>query len=59
MEISPLYHNTRPEGALLPQEDVAFGILEELGIDYDRVSSDPADTMEKCAAVSQVLGVPI
>ena len=59
MEISPLYHSTRPEGELLPQEDAAFGILESLGIDYDRVSSDPADTMEKCAAVSEVLGVPI
>lgn len=59
MEISPLYHNARPEGTLLPQEDAAFGILEELGIGYDRVSSAPADTMEKCAAVSQMLGVPI
>ena len=59
MEISPLYHNIRPEGELLPQEAAAFGILEALGIDYDRVSSDPADTMEKCAAVSEVLGVPI
>ena len=59
MEISPLYHNARPEGELLPQEAAAFDILETLGIGYDRVSSDPADTMEKCAAVSEVLGVPI
>ena len=59
MEISPLYHNTRPAGEPLPQEAAAFDILEALGIDYDRVSSDPADTMEKCAAVSEVLGVPI
>ena len=59
MELSPLYHNARPEGELLPQEAAAFALLEELGIDYDRVSSEPADTMEKCAAVSQALGVPI
>ena len=59
MEISALAHNTRPEGELLPQEEAAFSLLEELGIPYDRVSSDPADTMEKCAAVSAVLGVPI
>lgn len=59
MDISPLFHNTRPEGALLPQEAEAFSLLETLGIPYDRVSSNPADTMEKCAAVSQVLGVPI
>ena len=59
MEISALYHNTRPEGDLLPQEAAAFDLLEQLGIDYDRVSSEPADTMEKCAAVSAVLGMPI
>ena len=59
MEVTPLYHNQRPDGALLPQEEAAFGILEALGIDYDRVSSEPADTMEKCAEVSRVLGMPI
>ena len=59
MEISPLSHNTRPDGALLPQEAAAFGLLEELGIDYDRVSSEPADTMEKCAAVGTALGLPV
>ena len=59
MTITECFHNARPEGELLPQEAAAFDLLEELGIDYDRVSSDPADTMEKCAEVSQVLGVPI
>ncbi len=59
MEISPLYHDQRPDGTLLPQEEAAFRLLEELGIHYDRVSSEPADTMEKCAEVSRVLGVPI
>lgn len=59
MEISALYHNTRPEGDLLSQEAAAFDLLEQLGIDYERVSSEPADTMEKCAAVSAVLGMPI
>ncbi|MDD3347724.1 prolyl-tRNA synthetase associated domain-containing protein [Oscillibacter sp.] len=59
MEISPLFHNTRPEGTLLAQEESAFALLETLGIDYDRVSSESADTMEKCAEVSKVLGVPI
>ncbi|MBE6400268.1 MAG: hypothetical protein E7041_09030 [Lentisphaerae bacterium] len=31
MTISPLYHNTRPEGELLPQEAAAFNLLEQLG----------------------------
>lgn len=59
MKISELYHNTRPEGELLPQEAAVFDALEKLGIGYDRVSSDPADTMEKCALVSAALGMPI
>ena len=33
MELSPLYHNTRPDGELLPQEAAAFDLLEQLGID--------------------------
>ena len=59
MTISPIFHNARPEGELPPQESAAFDLLDTLGIDYDRVSSEPADTMEKCAAVSEVLGMPI
>ena len=59
MYVSPLCHNTRPGGELLPQESAAFDLLERLGIDYDRVSGDAADTMEKCDAVSAVLGMPV
>lgn len=59
MKISKLYHNIRPDGILLPQEAATFDLLEALGIAYDRVSSEPADNMEKCAAVSEVLGIPI
>ena len=59
MEISQLYRNSRPDGQLSPQEEDAFAALESLEIEYDRVSHDHADTMEKCARVSEVLGVPI
>ena len=59
MYISELYHNTRPDGELLPQEADAFGLLEKLEIEYDRVSGDPADNMEKCDEVSKILGVPV
>lgn len=59
MDLSALYHNQRPEGELLPQESAVFDLLETLGIEYDRVTGDPADTMEKCAEVSCVLGAPI
>ncbi len=45
MEISPIYHNSRPEGELPAQDTAAFDLLDSLGIDYDRISHEPADTM--------------
>lgn len=59
MEISPIYHNSRPEGKLPAQEAVAFDFLDSLGIDYERVTHELADTMEKCDDVSAVLGVDV
>ena len=59
MELSERYQNQRPEGELPPQMAAAFDLLEALGIDYDRVSGEAADTMEKCAEVSRVLGASI
>lgn len=59
MEISPIYHNSRPEGKLPAQEATAFDFLDSLGIDYERVTHELADTMEKCDDVSAVLGVDV
>ena len=59
MEISPIYHNSRPEGKLPAQEAAAFDFLDSLGIDYERVTHELADTMEKCDNVSAVLGVDV
>lgn len=59
MTLSECCHNQRPAGTLLPQEEAAFSLLEELQIPYDRVSGDAADTMEKCAIVSEALGASI
>ena len=59
MTISPVFHNTRPEGELPAQEAAAFDLLEALHIDYDRVSHDAAFNMELCADVSAVLGVSV
>ena len=57
MEISPIYHNSRPEGELPAQETAAFDFLDSLGIDYERVTHELADTMEKCDDVSAILGL--
>lgn len=37
----------------------AFALLDQLHIPYERVEHDFADTMEDCAAISDVLGVRI
>ena len=51
MEISPIYHNSRPEGELPAQETTAFDFLDSLGIDYERVTHE--------LDVSAVLGVDV
>ena len=53
MEISPIYHNSRPEGKLPAQEAAAFDFLDSLGIDYERVTHELAGTrMESIATTS-------
>ena len=32
MNLSPVYHNSRPDGELLPQEAAAFDLLDRRGI---------------------------
>ena len=59
MNLSPVYHNSRPDGELLPQEAAAFDLLDRLGIEYDRVSHDAAFNMELCAEVSRALDVSV
>ena len=59
MNLPPVYHNSRPDGELLPQEAAAFDLLDRLGIEYDRVSHDAAFNMELCAEVGRVLDVSV
>ena len=59
MHLTGPFENTRPAGELLPQEEAAFALLEQLGIPYTRVTGDPADNMEKCEAVTALLGTPV
>ena len=58
MEISGIF-TAAPAGGRCPVEMASFALLDQLRIPYQRVEHDPADTMEKCAAVSEALGVPI
>lgn len=52
-----LYHG-RPEDVSdrLEKEIACYALLDSLGVAYDRVDHDFADTIEACEAVEQVLG---
>ncbi|MCR5823180.1 MAG: prolyl-tRNA synthetase associated domain-containing protein [Lachnospiraceae bacterium] len=47
-----------PEGRT-QRELRTYDMLDGLGIGYDRVDSEPADTMEACDAIGEVLGADI
>ena len=55
MKISEIY-TSAPAVASCEAAARAFALLDELGIPYQRVEHDAADTMEDCAAISDVLG---
>lgn len=50
-------HNGRPENndGRLEKEIKTYDLLDELGITYERVDHEAADTMEACAAIDKVL----
>ncbi|MBE6995795.1 MAG: prolyl-tRNA synthetase associated domain-containing protein [Ruminococcaceae bacterium] len=58
MNISEIF-TSAPTGERCPAERAAFALLDTLGIPYERVEHDTADTMEACAAISDVLGTRI
>ena len=58
MTISEIY-TTAPAQASCEAAARAFALLDELGISYTRVEHECADTMEDCAAISDVLGIRI
>ena len=58
MRISEVFHGA-PAEARPAEEQRVYDLLNTLGIPFDRVDHDPADTMEDCAAISAVLGADI
>ena len=47
----------RPTEPRTQEEDSCYDLLDQLGIAYDRVDHDPADSIEKCHLLEPVLGV--
>jgi Ala-tRNA(Pro) deacylase len=58
MTISEIF-TTAPQQASCEAAARAFALLDELCIPYSRVEHECADTMEDCAAISDVLGTRI
>ena len=58
MTISPIFTAPPTEGLDEAQQAV-FAALAELGIPFERVEHEKADTMEDCAAISVALGADV
>lgn len=58
MNISEIF-TSAPAQASCEAASRSFALLDELNIPYQRVEHDCADTMEDCAAISDVLGIRI
>ena len=58
MTISPIF-TAAPAQGLSPEQSAVFSALEQLGIPFQRVEHEYANTMEDCKAVSAVLGVDV
>lgn len=61
MKIDPTRYTGRPAdpAGRIPQELACYDLLDQLGIAYDRVDHDHADTIEDCVAIENYLGAPI
>ena len=56
MNIDPIRYSGPPAESRSEQENAIYERLTELGIPFDRVDHDHADTMEDCLAIEEVLG---
>lgn len=59
--VDPVPVKGRPgsNDGLLEKEILTYDLLDSLGIEYMRVTHDPADTIEDCMEVEKVIGVHI
>lgn len=56
--ISEEHFTTPPkDGLRLPKEMAVYALLDTLGISYERLDHDPANTMEACELIDEKLGV--
>lgn len=59
MFVDNTLYKGRPAEPRIPKEERCYELLDSLGIEYDRVDHDHADTIEACEGVEKVLGCRI
>ena len=59
MYIDETLYKGRPAERRINKEERCYDLLERLGIDYDRVDHEHADTIEACEQVEGILGCKI
>lgn len=59
MNIENAVYTGRPNDRRSPQEEKIYDALDALGISFERVDHEHADTMEDCRLIESVLGAPI
>ena len=59
MRMDPTLYTGRPSDTRSEKEERCYALLDRLGIRYDRVDHEHADTIEMCEEVEQLLGCKI
>ncbi|MBR5313961.1 MAG: prolyl-tRNA synthetase associated domain-containing protein [Clostridia bacterium] len=59
--VDPILYKGRPEqvDTRLEKEKRVYDLLDSLNIEYERADHDPADTIEDCEKVEEIIGVDI
>ena len=57
--IDKTVYRGRPSGKRIPKEEACYDLLDSLGIEYWRVDHDPADTIEKCHLIEDLISVHV
>lgn len=57
--VSPVLYEGRPSDKRIDKEERVYDLLDELNIKYYRADHSPADTIEDCQKVEEVIGVQI
>ena len=59
MNIDNTLYSGRPESGRIAKEERCYELLDRLGVEYERVDHEHADTIEACEGVEKVLGCRI